>query len=157
MAQQPTVVPLPRFVRTLGPLGTRLLALGIPMGPDTLMRVRGRTSGLPRTVAVAVLEFDGRRWVIGAYGEVNWVRNLRASGEAEVRIGRRWQRFRAVPLSAEEAAAFYPDVLLPFIERQRPPLRAFVRWLLRDVLADLPGAARTRPVFELHAQPGTDP
>jgi deazaflavin-dependent oxidoreductase (nitroreductase family) len=118
------------------------------------MRVRGRTSGLPRTVAIAVLEDGGRRWVIGAYGEVNWVRNLRAAGEAELRIGRRWQHVRAVALTVEEAAIFYPDVLVPFVERQRPLLRAFVRWLLRDILADLPGSARTRPVFELHAQPG---
>jgi deazaflavin-dependent oxidoreductase (nitroreductase family) len=154
MAQHGTVTRPPRFVGAFGPLGRRLLALGIPMGPDTLMTVRGRASGLPRTVAVAVLEEGGRRWVIGAYGEVNWVRNLRIAGEAEVRIGRRWQRFRAVPLSADEAALFYPDVLVPFVERQRPLLRAFVRWLLRDILADLPGAARTRPVFELHLQPG---
>jgi len=154
VGREQTATGIPPFVRRFGGAGRRLLDLGVPMGPDTLMRVRGRSSGLPRTVAVAVLEVDGRRWVVGAYGEVNWVRNLRAAGEAEVRLGRRWHRFGAAELSAAEAAVFYPEVLVPFVQRQRPLLRGFVRWLLRDILADLPGAARTRPVFELHAQPG---
>jgi len=155
MTPQPrTPIRLPVFVEVLGPVGRRLLALGIPMGPDTLMTVRGRSSGVPRTVAVAVVEVDGRRWVVGAYGEVNWVRNLRVAREAEVRIGRRWQRFSAAALSVDEATVFYRDLLVPYVDRQRPLLRAFVRWLLRDTLADLPAAARTRPVFELRAQPG---
>jgi deazaflavin-dependent oxidoreductase (nitroreductase family) len=152
--QQQAVATLPRFVRYLGPVGRRLLALGVPMGPDTLMTVRGRTSGLPRTVAVAVAEIDGRRYVVGAYGNVQWVRNLRAAREAVVRVGRRWEPVTATELTTDEATVFYRDVLVPFIDRQTPPLRAFVRWLLRAILADLEGAARNRPVFELHAKPG---
>jgi len=42
--------------------------------------VRGRTSGLPRTTPLAVIEVDGRRWVWSPWGEVHWVRNLRAAG-----------------------------------------------------------------------------
>jgi deazaflavin-dependent oxidoreductase (nitroreductase family) len=152
--QQQATTGLPTFVRVFGGLGRRLLALGVPMGPDTLMTVRGRSSGLPRTVAVAVVEVDGRHWVVGAYGDVNWVRNLRAAHEAEVRVDGRVQRFSAIELSDEEAVAFYRDVLVPYVDRQRPLLRAFVRWLLRDVLVDLGEAARTRPVFELHAPAG---
>ena len=76
----------PAFVRASNPLSRRLLRLGTPMGPNVLLTVRGRTSGLPRSAAVAVVELDGRRWVIGAYGDVQWVRNLRAAGSAEIRV-----------------------------------------------------------------------
>jgi alpha-D-ribose 1-methylphosphonate 5-triphosphate synthase subunit PhnH len=31
-----------------------LLAIGIPMGPDVLLTVRGRKSGLPRTTPVTI-------------------------------------------------------------------------------------------------------
>ena len=65
-----------------------------------------------------------------------------------------WLRFSAAELSGDEATVFYRDLLVPYVDRQRPILRSFVRWLLRDTLADLPAAARTRPVFELRAQPG---
>ncbi len=60
-----------------------LLRRGMPMGPNAMLTVRGRKTGEPRTAAVAVLEVDGRRWILGAYGEVNWVRNLRAAGRGQ--------------------------------------------------------------------------
>ena len=75
----------PAFVRASNPLSRRLLRLGTPMGPNVLLTVRGRSSGKPRSAAVAVVELDGRRWIMGAYGDVQWVRNLRAAGEAEIR------------------------------------------------------------------------
>src|SRR5918992_1922326 len=108
---------VPAFVRFFNPLARRLLGFGIPMGPNTLLTVRGRKSGLPRTTPVAVLEVDGRRWVIGAYGDVNWVRNLRAAREGVIRVGGRPQRVRAVELSTEEAAAFFREVLVPYVGR----------------------------------------
>ncbi|TAL05614.1 MAG: deazaflavin-dependent nitroreductase, partial [Chloroflexota bacterium] len=37
----------PAFVRASNPLTRRMLRLGMPMGPNVLLTVRGRTSGLP--------------------------------------------------------------------------------------------------------------
>src|SRR5690349_14479334 len=74
----------PGFVRAPNGLVRWLLARGAPMGPNVLLTIRGRTSGEPRTTPIAITEFDGRRYVIGAYGDVNWTRNLRAAGEADV-------------------------------------------------------------------------
>lgn len=148
-------VRVPAIVRLFDPIGTGLLRLGVPMGPDSLLTVRGRRSGKPRTVGVAVVEIGDRRWVIGTYGEVNWVRNLRASGEAVVRRGGRSRRVRAVELRQDEAASFFRDVLAGYIDRLPWHLRELTLFLMRfggarQILDDPVAAARTRPVFELH-------
>jgi len=54
----------PAFVRVSNPLSRRLLRIGTPMGPNVLLTVQGRTSGQPRSAAVAVLESEGRRYVM---------------------------------------------------------------------------------------------
>src|SRR5437868_14893647 len=85
-SQENTRVPF--FVPLFNPIARRLLGVGVPMGPNALLTVRGRTSGLPRTTPVALLVIGERRRVVGTFGDVHWVRNLRAAGEA-TRTGKR--------------------------------------------------------------------
>jgi len=143
----------PRFVLGSNRLTRRLLRAGLPMGPNTLLTVRGRTSGQPRSAPVAIVEVDGRRYVIGAYGEVQWVRNLRAAGEATIRLHGREVPVLARELQGEDAVAFYGVTLRGFIGRFPWFGRAFARVLFGlvgpEVLDDAEKAARTRPVFEL--------
>jgi deazaflavin-dependent oxidoreductase (nitroreductase family) len=141
---------VPRLVPILNPVAHRLLRLGPLMGPNALIGVRGRKSGQLRTTPVALVEVGGRRWTVGTFGNVNWVRNLRAAGEATLTVGRRTERVRAVELSRPEAESFFVDVLTPYVGRTR-----LARWLLRsvlhsgDILDDPRAAAARRPVFEL--------
>jgi deazaflavin-dependent oxidoreductase (nitroreductase family) len=141
---------VPRFVPILNPLASRLLRLGPLMGPNALLTVRGRKSGQPRTTPVALVEAEGKRWTVGTFGNVNWVRNLRAAGDATLTVGRRTELVRAVELDHEEAASFFADVLVPYVARSW-----LTRWMLgsvlgaRDILEDPRGAADRRPVFEL--------
>jgi len=150
-----TQLRVPRFVPLFNPIASRLLRLGPLMGPNALLSVRGRKSGQVRTTPVALVEVGGRRWVIGTFGNVNWVRNLRAAGEATVAVGRRSERVRAVELDHDQAAAFFTDVVGPFAGGTR-----FARWMLRsllhagDILDDPRGAAERRPVFELRPAAG---
>ena len=143
----------PGFVRAPNGLVRRLLRIGMPMGPNTLLTVRGRRSGEPRTVPVAVTEADGRRFVIGAYGDVHWVRNLRAAGRGELVLDGRPTPVRAVELDRAEAEWFYRDVVGPYLGRQPRILQVLVRAVFRyvapDILSDPPLAAQRRPVFEL--------
>jgi deazaflavin-dependent oxidoreductase (nitroreductase family) len=143
----------PGFVRRPNSLVRGLLRLGVPMGPNTLLTVRGRTSGEPRTVPVAVTEADGRRWVIGAYGDVNWVRNLRAAGGGEIVLDGRDTKVAAVELDHAEAERFYRDIVGPYLGRQPRILQVLVRAVFRlvapDILSDPALAASKRPVFEL--------
>ena len=143
----------PAFVRAPNSLVRRLLRLGFPMGPNTLLTVRGRKSGELRTVPVAVTEVDGRRWVIGAYGDVNWIRNLRAAGGGEIVLDGHPTKVRAVELDQGDAEHFYRDIVGPYLDRQARILQVVVRFVFKfvapDILDDPALAARTRPVFEL--------
>ena len=47
---------------------------------------------------------QGQRWLASTCGHVNWVRNLRAAGEASLRRKRHLERISTVELSAREAA-----------------------------------------------------
>jgi deazaflavin-dependent oxidoreductase (nitroreductase family) len=144
----------PWFVRAPNRLVRRLLRLGVPMGPNVPMTVRGRTSGLPRTAPVAVSEIDGRRYVIGAYGEVHWVRNLRAAGEATIRLRGRDVRVTATELDPAAARRFFAETIPGYVAHFPRIGQAFLRALFRlaapDLLSDPDKAAASRPVFELH-------
>ncbi len=140
----------PALVRLFNPVVRRLLGGGVPLGPNGILTVRGRTSGQPRSTPVGVLELDGRRWLIGAYGDVHWTRNLRAARDGVLEVGKRSEKITAVELNAEEATAFFRDVLAPFIARQPRLLRLFVGRLLHGPLTDPVAAAGKYPVFELH-------
>ena len=139
----------PALVRLMDPLVRRLLRIGFPMGPNTLITVRGRKSGEPRSAGVALMEVGDRRWVISAFGETHWVRNLRAAGEGEILIRGRQEPVRAVELTPDEAVAFFRDVVEPY-RRGLPWLLRPVAWLFtRDMSTDPAGTAARRPVFEL--------
>src|ERR1043166_10055050 len=80
------------------PITRFLLAPGVPLGPNGLITIRGQRSGLPRTTPVAIIEVSGRRWVWAPFGEVQWVRNLRAAGRATIAVRRRQEAVRATEL-----------------------------------------------------------
>ena len=94
MAGQVRSTRVPWFVPFFNPIARRLLAAGVPMGPNVLLTVRGRKSGLPRTTPLTIVEISGRRWLMAPYGEVNWVRNLLAAGRATITVGRRKEEGR---------------------------------------------------------------
>jgi deazaflavin-dependent oxidoreductase (nitroreductase family) len=145
---------IPGFVEFFNPIAQRMLGVGIPMGPNALITVRGRKSGEPRTTPIALIEIGGKRWVSSPFGDVNWVRNLRAAGQATLTFGRREEKVTAIELSAQERVEFFRDLMGPFV--RRIPF-GFGRLLLGsvlgagDILEDPVGAAERHPVFELHA------
>jgi deazaflavin-dependent oxidoreductase (nitroreductase family) len=143
----------PWFVRAPNRLVRWLLIKGVPMGPNVSMTVVGRTSGTPRTFPVAISPIDGRQFVIGAYGDVNWTRNLRAAGQATIRQGGLDVRMTAHELTPDEATAFYGELLPAYIAHFPALGRFFGRRLFGavapEILNDPAKAAQTRPVFEL--------
>jgi deazaflavin-dependent oxidoreductase (nitroreductase family) len=142
---------IPSIVPRLNPLVVRALRLGVPMGPNRLLTVRGRRTGEPRTVAVAVLEADGRRFVFSPFGEVAWVHNLRASGRAELRRGRRRETLDAIELAPDAAAPILEAGLGRFIGVPLiGPLVAGWYGITRSsTAADYLEAAGRHPAFEL--------
>jgi hypothetical protein len=98
---------------------------------------------------VAVLEVGGRRWILGAYGEVNWVRNLRAAGEGTLRVGGRDLPVRARALTPAEAEAFFRGELRRYVEALPWFWRRVASVFAREPLTDPARAAQRHPVFEL--------
>ena len=141
---------VPRLVPVFNVVARRLLRAGTPMGPNALVTIRGRTSGLPRSTPLAIIEHAGRRWIWAPYGEVDWVRNLRAAGEATITAGRRTEDVTATELDPAQRVEFFHDVLTP-VARSMPLGVWFVRTLLGTDLNDLAAASVGRPVFELHS------
>lgn len=144
---------VPGLVMATNGIVARLGRLGLPLGPNWLLTVRGRKSGTPRTTPVAIVRAGGRRWIQSPFGEVQWTRNLEAAGEGTLSRGRRSERVRATRLSPEETAAFYRDVLGPDLARS-PLNRMAGRALgLTTLIANPDAAAATHAVFELRPQP----
>ena len=83
-----------------------LLEAGVPMGFNGLLTVRGRKSGMPRTTPVAIIAASGRRWVWAPWGEVQWVRNLRAAGRATISA---WGTFAISSLRSHGASRSAPS------------------------------------------------
>jgi deazaflavin-dependent oxidoreductase (nitroreductase family) len=140
---------VPLQVRLFSPVLKFLLVAGLPLGYNGLITVRGRKTGLPRTAAVAILPAEGKRYVWAPWGDVHWVRNLRAAGHAKITVRRQQVDVTATELDRDQRVAFFRDTLAPFA-RRIPLGVAFVRFV-DGVDLNLPQeAADCRRVFELH-------
>lgn len=149
---------VPRIVPLLNPLMHRLIGLGLGLGPRSapmvLLTIKGRRSGEPRTTAVNMFERDDVRYVVGTFGETDWVRNLRAAREATlIQRGRR-VLVDAKELPIEKAAPVLQEALRPFLGT-RFGAQALGRFY--DLTPDSPIAAyvdeaRRHPIFELRAR-----
>jgi deazaflavin-dependent oxidoreductase (nitroreductase family) len=141
---------VPRRVRFFSPILKFLLDAGIPMGPNRLVTIRGRKSGLPRTTPLAIIEVGGQRWVWAPWGEVQWVRNLRAAGSATIAMRGRKEEVTATELDPAQRVGFFRDILGP--HARGIPLGAWFIRIVDGVDLDHPvEAAEGRCVFELHS------
>lgn len=75
---------------------------GISVAGSRELRVVGRRSGEVRTTVVNLLEVDGHRYLVAPRGRTQWVRNLRAAGAGELRVGRRVEAFTPFELPDDE-------------------------------------------------------
>lgn len=142
----------PGFVSFLNPIAQRLLKVGPLLGPNALITIRGRKTGQLRTTPVALVSLNGRRWVIGTFGDTNWVRNLRAAGETTLTVGRIATEMRAEELDLEERTEFFKETLTPYV-RSLGLIGSLLLSVLgaKDIMSEPRAAAERRPVFELHA------
>jgi deazaflavin-dependent oxidoreductase (nitroreductase family) len=111
-----------------------LARLGISLYGSRILAVRGRQSGEWRMVPVNPLTHEGARYLVAPRGETQWVRNLRAAGGGELRLGRRRDAFRATEVA----------------DRDKPPLlRAYLRIWAFEVAAFFDGVGAEAPEEEV--------
>jgi deazaflavin-dependent oxidoreductase (nitroreductase family) len=147
-AEMATGGQVPTRVRLFSPILKFLLVAGLPMGPNGLVTIRGRKSGLPRTTALAIVAVGGRRWVWAPWGEVQWVRNLRAAGRATISVRGHKEEVNATELDPAERVGYFRDVLGP-LARSIPLGTLFLRMIDGVDINDPVEAAKGRRVFEL--------
>jgi deazaflavin-dependent oxidoreductase (nitroreductase family) len=142
---------IPWFLPTANKLVLTLLRIGVKLNgpgksPMYLFTVRGRKSGQLRTTPVAILEQNGNRYLMTPYGVVDWVRNVRAAGEATFTRGRHAEQIRPIELPASEAV----PVLKSFVESGNP-IAKFFGINAGASLEDFEQLANTHPVFLLRS------
>jgi deazaflavin-dependent oxidoreductase (nitroreductase family) len=147
----PGVSRAPSFIPVVNRVIGRLVGAGMPFGPNVLLTVRGRTSGLPHTFPVAIIQLDGRRYIQSPFGEVNWVRNLRAAGEAVVSKGRSHEPVDAIEVAPEDGGPVLREALAPYLRSRilAPVLGRFFDFRADSTPEDFVAEARRHPMFEL--------
>jgi deazaflavin-dependent oxidoreductase (nitroreductase family) len=90
-----------------------LTRLGISVWGSRVLVVRGRVSGTPRSTPVNLLTYDGHRYLVAPRGTTQWVRNLRAAGDGQLKVGRRVEQFTASELDDDVKV----DVLRAYLRR----------------------------------------
>ncbi|WP_326764070.1 nitroreductase family deazaflavin-dependent oxidoreductase [Streptomyces sp. NBC_01591] len=80
---------------------------GISLQGSAELSVRGRKSGQMQRIPVNPHTHQGAQYLVSARGHSQWVRNMRAAGGGELRVGRRVRTFEAVEIAddAEKALA----------------------------------------------------
>lgn len=149
----PTLAPDPRYIapgrftrRVFNPLVARLTKMGLSLAGSRVLTVAGRRSGTPRTTVVNVLTLDGERYLVAPRGQAQWVRNLRASGTATLRVGRRREAVTATELDDDDKL----PVLRAYLERWKWEVGQFFDDLdHRSGDDDLRAAAPGFPAFRL--------
>jgi deazaflavin-dependent oxidoreductase (nitroreductase family) len=82
------------------------IAMRFEISGTRTLAVRGRRSGAVHRIPLVPVDVDGVRYLVSPRGETDWVRNLRAAGEGELRSRREGvRRFRATELPVAERAA----------------------------------------------------
>ena len=126
-----------------------LTRAGVSVAGSRVLEVRGRKSGEPRRTPVNLLTVDGTRYLVAARGHTHWVRNLRASGEGRLLVGRRAQNFSAQELPDEEK----PAIMRPYLKRWKWEVGAFFDGVGPDSSDDeLLRIAPDHPVFRILAR-----
>lgn len=138
-------------------LGTRLInrvfltmtRRGLGATYRHILTVRGRKTGRLYSTPVDLMEVGGSRWLVAAYGPVNWVWNARAAGEVTLSRGGRAQRYGIVEAAPTEA--------VPVLRRYLTEVRVVRPYFEAgpDASDEALAAELSRhPVFRLVPQPG---
>jgi deazaflavin-dependent oxidoreductase (nitroreductase family) len=146
MAEQRYIRPNWFTAHVFNPLVAWLTQRGISVYGSRVLAVRGRRSGEWRTLPVNVLVFRGQRYLVAPRGVTDWVRNIRASGAGELRVGS-----HAEPIQVTEVPdAEKPEVLRHYLRKWAWEVGAFFEGVGADAPeSDIARIAPNHPVFRI--------
>jgi F420H(2)-dependent quinone reductase len=109
------------------------IATTFRFGPFETLVVAKRTSKQPQKIPVTPIEVDGVKYLVSAYGETQWVKNVRAN--PDIKLG-------GVDYAATETPV---DARTPILDAYKAKVGKYVD----DQFRQLPDAA-DHPVFSLN-------
>ncbi len=130
--------------RAINAVFRRLAARGRGAPYLHVLTVTGRTSGQERSVPVDVMTVDGVKYLVAPYGEVNWVRNLRAARKATLQRGSHVQSYDAAEVSPTDAILVIREYI-----RSVPVTKDYWNASADSTDDEVLEDARTHPVFQL--------
>ncbi|QRP46465.1 nitroreductase family deazaflavin-dependent oxidoreductase [Amycolatopsis sp. FDAARGOS 1241] len=146
--EQPRYIKPAKATNAFNNLVQRLTKLGVSVLGSRVLRVRGRKTGEIREVPVNLLPFQGRQYLVAPRGETQWVRNLRAAGQGELRVGKRVAGFTYRELTDDEK----PALLRAYLKRWKFEVGVFFDGVdAKAPEAKLREIAPGYPVFEVLA------
>ena len=124
--------------------------LGISVWGSRELRVVGRKSGEWRKTPVNLLDLDGSHYLVAPRGEAQWVRNLRAAGTGELRVGRHVDAFRATEVEGDAKLT----IIRAYLKRWKMEVGVFFDGVGPDSSDDELRAILDRhPVFQIDTVP----
>jgi deazaflavin-dependent oxidoreductase (nitroreductase family) len=123
-----------------------LTRLGVSVYGSRVLEVQGRKSGEWRQTPVNLLRYDGTDYLVAPRGHTQWVKNLRASGQGRLCVGRRADPFHAVELDDDEK----PPLLRAYLKKWKFEVGVFFGGVGPDSSdEELRRIAPDHPVFRL--------
>jgi deazaflavin-dependent oxidoreductase (nitroreductase family) len=123
-----------------------LTRAGVSVWGSRILEIRGRKTGEPRRNPVNLLTLDGRRYLVAPRGHTQWVRNLRASGEGDLLVGRGREHFRATEIDDADKE----PILRAYLRRWKWEVGQFFGGVTADSSsAELRRIAPDHPVFRI--------
>ena len=122
-----------------------LLRVGVPMGTLKLLAHQGRKSGRLYSTPVALVRRKQERWLVAAFGDVNWVKNVRQAGKVQFQGGLHKHEFDIVELDPIESAPILKQFLNDY--RVVPFFQPYFSVDRDAPLSEFQEEAKKHPVF----------
>ena len=116
-----------------------LVGWGFGLSHNYLLQVQGRKSGRIYETPVNVVDINGKRFLVAARGETQWVRNARASGLVWLKKGRLRQQFRLRLIADEDK----PVILKTYLDRFKTTVRRYFQIPAGSPLGRIPANCRS--------------
>jgi hypothetical protein len=133
--------------RIFGRLLTFFVRIGLIRGHFYVLEVRGRRSGRTISLPVDPIELEGRRYLVCARGNSNWVRNARTAGQVVLVRAMRRRRYavREIPPGMRS------PILKAYLDRFAGEVQRFFPVPKGSPVESFNDLAPRYPVFELRA------
>jgi len=122
-------------------LSLTMLRRGFAVGSQHLLTVAGRKTGQPRSTPVSIAVVEDERYIVAAFADANWVKNVRAARTGTLSRGRAVEPVSLTELDIAEREA----ALRGFLAQVRGGRRFFGSQTADEVVAH----AALYPVFRV--------